>query len=333
MNRVDFIVRALTYYAKIACEHTIYIGDASNESNSVMLQSFIRRITGKLKINYFHWPNVSISKTIYELSHLVVEKYSCIICDDDFIIPSSVSKCATFLQNNQQYRTAQGKALLFSLLVSGPYGRVLTSSTYWNKVDSEWESAHERLEHFARRYWVPQFSVHRTNEFVQDMENYADVGSLDVKFGEILSCFMFICNGKSKSIDCLYLIRQAHNERYLLPEKNEWLKSEHWQQTFDVFCETVGCALSRQDAVAQVDAIVLVRKLFEANYLLGISELGLSPNKSWLKFLGILKQSLLLRKFVLHARIRKGEMNHLALLKKSSPYYHDFLQVYDVIAK
>ena len=38
----------------------------------------------------------------------------------------------------------------------------------------------------------------------------------DKNFGELISNFTFISKGKSKFLDCLYLIRQGHNERYLM---------------------------------------------------------------------------------------------------------------------
>ena len=34
MNRADFVIRQLQYYASVNCPHTIYIGDSSNQENS-----------------------------------------------------------------------------------------------------------------------------------------------------------------------------------------------------------------------------------------------------------------------------------------------------------
>ena len=78
---------------------------------------------------------MNIKKTISYLSDRIEEEYCSIICDDDFLITNSLSKCAQFLSENKDYRTAQGKAILFGLNESGPYGSIKGSQVYWKNND------------------------------------------------------------------------------------------------------------------------------------------------------------------------------------------------------
>ena len=67
------------------------------------------------------------------------------------------------------------------------------------------------------------FREKKKNEFLKDLEFYGNMP--DKKFGELISNFTFISKGKSKFLDCLYLIRQGHNERYLMKSGTNWVKS------------------------------------------------------------------------------------------------------------
>ena len=52
MNRPDFLIRTLSYYAKLQSPHPIYIGDSSNPENIRIIKTFIESLKNKLDI-YF----------------------------------------------------------------------------------------------------------------------------------------------------------------------------------------------------------------------------------------------------------------------------------------
>ena len=233
MNRSEFLIRQLKYYASVKSPHPIYIGDASNNEHSQKIKYVIDKLSSKLKIIYNHWPEYNDRQTIQKLGKICNEKYCAFTGDDDFLVPNSLTKCAMFLKDNLDYRTAQGKAIFFSLKSNTPYGEILGLGPYWNKTESIEETCEKRILSFGSNYWVPQFSVHRSDEFIEDSINYAKV--IDKSFGEILHSFTFICKGKSKFINTLYLFRQGHEFQYNLPNVLDWIYSSEWNPSFNFF--------------------------------------------------------------------------------------------------
>ena len=115
LNRSEFVIRLLEYYSSVKSIHPIYIGDSSNISHKNKILDKVNDLKGKLCINYFHWPKYNDLKTLDELAKKSKEDFCAYIGDDDFLIPNSLEICANFLSKNPNYRTAQGKAMIFHL--------------------------------------------------------------------------------------------------------------------------------------------------------------------------------------------------------------------------
>ena len=156
MNRYNFILRQLDFYKSVNCEHSIYIGDSSDEINAKLLQDKLVQYKNTLNINYFYIPNLNDREAITFLANNTIEDFCAFIGDDDFFIPESLTKCAFFLKNNLNYRTAQGKAIIFYLKEIGPYGKIGQVVPYWNECASEYEDPIDRLNNFAQNYLTYQ---------------------------------------------------------------------------------------------------------------------------------------------------------------------------------
>ena len=107
INRSDFLIRQLSYYASVKSNHPIYIGDSSNKKEKLKITEFIKNLKDKLEINYSHYPNGNGTEVINEISLQVKENYCAYNGDDDFLIPNSLSKCARFLRDNKDFRNNQ----------------------------------------------------------------------------------------------------------------------------------------------------------------------------------------------------------------------------------
>jgi glycosyltransferase domain-containing protein len=275
-NRYFFLERIINYYIKSNCEHILYIGDGSDISCEEEISVLKIHLKSNIDINYYHLPNLNDRETISFLAKQSKEKYCAFVADDDFLIPDSLSICAKFLENNLDYRTSQGNAILFSLHESGPYGKVKGSQVYWKNIDSNENTGHERVMNFSNNYWVPQFSVHRTAEFISDSKFYEQFKNK--KYGEIFHNFIFICNGKSKFIDCLYLVRQGHDQRYLLPDFYEWITSCTWNNDYLFFIEKLSDEILQVDNISKVKAKEIATTAIK-NYLISFS---INSNKKYL---------------------------------------------------
>lgn len=258
MNRADFIIRQLQYYVSVKSPHPVYIGDASDDVQKLKLEQVISRLRSKVRIYYYHWPELNDRQTIAKLARVANEKYCAFIGDDDFFVPSSLSKCADFLAVNPEYRTAQGNAVLFQLDTT--YGSIDNVEPYWVEKEATAASGVERLIQFSDDYWVPQFSVHRTNEFCADSTLYSSMPNK--AFGELLHSFMFIARGQSKFIDCLYMARQAHKHQYNLLDPFDWLLEEDWLKSHQIFQKGLLEGLIATDSIDESEALAVVKQAF-----------------------------------------------------------------------
>ena len=245
-DREDFIIRAIKYYVSIDSCHPIFIGDASSKSSK---EKVLKASKGKIAVYYFHWENLGDRKTMLKLAEKAnatnISNYCTFQGDDDFFVSRSLSMCAEFLSENPSYATAQGNAFSFELIEDGPYGELKDIGIYWNANELKGETALERLKEISVNYWVPIFSVHRIENFIDDMSNGID-SVIDRNFGEYANSLTIAMRGKSKFIDCLYLARHTHSG-IDHPATFEWVTGENWHLSYNELTNSLSKVLSNND--------------------------------------------------------------------------------------
>jgi glycosyltransferase domain-containing protein len=340
MNRAEFVIRQLRYYALVRSPHPVYIGDASDSAQQSLIINAVEKLQANLQISYHHWPGLNDRQTISKLGEIAQEPFCAFVGDDDFLVPNSLSKCAEFLRRNDDYRTAQGKAILFS--TNKPYGKIEGFGTYWQKKEALEDSSSERLINFGNNYWVPQFSVHRTGEFRIDSEKYRSMPNRS--FGELLHSFMFIAQGRSRFIDCLYLVRQTHENQYALPDMYDWMTEDDWLQSYRIFHDTLAGVLIKKDGLSLSEAAEVIKRAFwgylspsfRKKYLTKYQTVDCEPARhSFVKELmkrapGMSALIAFLKKNKL---ILSGipELSILGLCDVKSAYHADFMPIYDTL--
>ena len=83
--------------------------------------------------------------------------------------------------------------------------------------------------------------------FLEDSEDYFI--NRDGNFSELLHNFNFVGNGKSKFIECLYLIRQTGDYVYAEPWKDDWFNSAIWKDSYDIFINSISKLLIKNDKI------------------------------------------------------------------------------------
>jgi len=326
LNRIDFIIRTVRYYASINSNHPIYIGDASDQSSE---QEVLRCADNNVEINYFHWKGLGVRRTIARLSEEALEtsKYCAYHGDDDYFIPHSLSKCADFLEHNPLYATAQGKAGSFSLDRSGPYGNIKEVGTYWDRKELRGGTAAERLTEITSNYWVPIFSVHRTDEFIEDISNGIEM-VIDRNFGELINVFSIAMRGRSKYIDCLYLIRNGH-DGIDHPSHYRWISSEQWRPSLVALLDKISDILEKTDNSKKDKSYMIVENSVELYFDVNKDFSLLLCIRSFLKKVGLLRIAKLSKKVVYSAMsVFPWKTSNLDLLtSRNSKYYNDFRPV------
>jgi len=352
-NRSEFLIRQLKYYKSVKNHHPIYIGDSSNENEKRKFLDSLDDFRNFFDVHYFNYPNVGsvfAQQVIFQLSLKVKEKYCVFLGDDDFLIPNSLTKCANFLEKNHDYRTAQGKSSLFSLRNKGAYGPFNYFEEISNEPQSLEDLAKDRIINYANghplNFFNPQFSVHRTEEFIKDSESYKI--NRDPNFTEYLHCFTFIARGKSKFIDCLYLIRQVHENRLTLPNFLEHLENPYFYESYNLFINSISQILVKEDGLDISEARSLVNNIYWI-YNLRSSKAKNEAKKDYLKnyrylifFKDVMKKIIppylvdLIKeiKSTIMFNYRKAfkKSNHYYLMSnKNSKYYSDFSPLYKII--
>tara|TARA_Y100001934_G_C12386137_1_gene795869 strand:- start:13301 stop:14362 length:1062 start_codon:yes stop_codon:yes gene_type:complete len=228
MNRLSFIERLVFYYNSLKSPHPIFIGDASDSDGSDQTRAYLEKYTD-VEVRYFHWEGLDISRTMIRLAEEAAKEYQ--FCtysgDDDYFVPSSLTQCAKFLSDNKDFRTAQGRAAIFTIDGPGDYVDFLDLGQYWGVNSLEQNTALERFKDFSKNYFVGQFSMHRTDEFLDDSKLFKEIK--DYSLGELLHCFIFAIKGKSKFLDCLYMVRTNHVDRvHTSGGYVDWTMRPHW---------------------------------------------------------------------------------------------------------
>ncbi len=261
MNRPDFVIRQLKYYAAVRCPHTIYIGDSSNQEHSNKLKGAISGFDNQLKIVYKYLPNLNNREANLYLLSMIKEPYACFIGDDDYQIPNSVTRCIQFLENNPDYSTAGGYAVSFRLTNNGVRGELKRLADYQRPYVKS-DTAGERITEYFRNYYVPLFSVHRTGQMLKNFEKVGEIK--DISFGaELLPSALAIVAGKSATLDCLGFVRQIHDSHLELPSAMEWTTSPKWNESYQIFENEVSRKISEKDKIPPGDAVKITKQAFQ----------------------------------------------------------------------
>ena len=343
-DRSVFLIRQLCYYASVNCPYTIYIGDGSKVEHSNKIQSAVKKLKDKIKIVYVHYPDRNDNEgkhnsvvCMKELMGMVGEKYVVYVGDDDFLVPNSLGKCAEFLEVHPEYRSVQGKGMKFEYIKGKSDGTLhLSCGPYRGLKDAESECAGERLRQFLGDYWVPMFSLHRTQEFYEDYKN-ADL-LLNMGFTEIMPNCLTIIRGKSKSINCFYLVRQSgHAERWIWANNHlDWISKPSWQPSYEIFYNEITQALAVEMGVSEEEASVVAKKAF-GKYLvkLALKEKILENNSCLSRAKGMAKRIPGMNEMynIIQSRIPclREEMKLQALLLSSSPYNQEFMPLFKLM--
>ena len=260
MNRQDFVERIASYYNALNSPHPIYFGDASDHDYAARTANLLKRFKN-VEIKYFHWEGLAVVPTIAKLAKEASREcqFNITTPDDDYFVPSSLTKCAQFLAKNEDYRSAQGRAAIFSLDRSGAYGKIRSLQKWWGVNALEQETGLDRLVHFRENYYGMQFSVHRMDEYLDDCKYYFEIK--EGLLGEIFNNYTFAVMGKSKFIDCLYMIRNDHDMR-CTSGILDWILRPSWSSDLEKCIDRLSLSLHEKDNLPLNQSRKVVTEMF-----------------------------------------------------------------------
>ena len=341
MNRPDFMIRQLNYYASLNYPDTIYIGDSSDDEKAAVLQKEIHKLKNFLNISYQQYPPGDGVKCIIQLLACVKEKYVTFIGDDDYQVPSALYSCADFLENNPDYETATGKSVTIRVENNQAYGK-LTGIHDYPRFSIEDGTAAERLSnHLGVHFNSIVAAVLRTQHMLKYFQDSYVVNDTAIK-GEVLPCCLMIIAGKSKVIDQLGLVRQIHTHNIRNADIFDQITGPGWPESYALIRKILVVALIDKENISQRLAEETVKKSFWSNInnqlsvfypqylaIVSPSDFYNAENKTKVRTIvaaqfPFLKQ--IYRKFMRPMLTNKQQL-HYEVTQPSSKYYGDFQSI------
>lgn len=161
-NRPERLRRLLHYYHSTNIR--IVVPDSS--------ENIFPDIDKYPEIVYFHDPNLHFLKKIHKALHFIQTKYVLFCAEDDFIVPQAVEKITEYLDEHDDYCSAQGHFLTFEVHKK----KIEFTPRYIRDFDKHMkaDNALQRLVEFQSPYASILYFVIRSNVFKEMYTNCFD---------------------------------------------------------------------------------------------------------------------------------------------------------------
>jgi len=318
----------------------ILIADSSDQAGFQATEKWLGEFSGLLSIRHYHLPDLSFAGAIRELTKEVRTPYVAVIPDDDFLIPSGIEQCADFLDSSDGYIAAHGLGIIISSS-DGNTEHICAAGHYPQPILSD-DLASDRVLNLLQNYSVTLFSTHRTEIWAKVFEATPSARDsllcCDRAFSdELLQCVLTAAYGKIAQNDCLYLVRQDHNTRNLLPGWYRWLTSEKWWPSYLWFRDKVAAAICEVDDIPLQQAQEAVdsglagyMQRYVGGRARGSEGLVARIRRITMRHLPDSVKAVLRR---LRSRFKFRDMSLESLMRPASPYHRDFLKILNVVTR
>jgi glycosyltransferase domain-containing protein len=339
-NLPAFLVRQLSYYAEIGCNHPLYVVDLSEGQDVGSTPSIIAKFNNRLDINHLQLPQLTEYEANKEVSQRIQEPYVARASDDDFFIPGALEDCSMFLDANSDYTSVHGLALSFGVGLDRACGEFVTARRCPQRPAEE-TNGRLRLLDFLPSFWPANLCVQRTGDF-RDAAALA-AKPLDKNFRDLLASCVPIIRGKSKQLDRLYLMRQSHIHNSPVPYAIDWVTDPDWFSSYTLFAGYLKNELVRRDEVGLDEAEEVVQEGFGSyvaqrlanGRIATVRYLNPGPSTRWRQTAGKVPGMRGMRHLGRAIRFINppgpDEYHLSTLLRPSSPYHSDFMPVYRAV--
>lgn len=321
----------LRYYEAREFKGVIYIGDSSGDVERTLTLACIRELGGKLRIEHRFCSGCDAAEAMRRLLAEVTTPYVAFAGDDDFLVPSELERAALFLEAHPDHSLAHGVGAMVT--VEGAAGRArIAGLRQYHLGTIGLDTAAERLIRLmGPGFFTTLFSVQRTETMRRAFEPMPLI--TDHNFKELFSVCLPIVEGKAKTLDGLYLVREEHPARYKQRTMVEWLTRSDFGSSYTVFHRLLTEAVAEQDGVPADVAGAIVEQAFHG-YLARVIALkyDLLYGRSRVARLRAAARAVPLLGSTwrwLRAVVPEGEraLSLQAIARSSSPYHASFMHV------
>jgi len=339
INRSDFIIKYLKYLNESNFIGQVLIGDSSGKEHFEATKQYINKCGYNYKIKQYSFPNMYPHLCIQKMLCDIKYPYSMYIHDDDLLVINTLNKCVDFLDSNPEYCGVGGKAIACDI-----------NENDYNKIDLVWEyrvsevildTAVERLDELMNNFSVINFSLARTKDFLTRWPCDKSIQDRGIG-GEYLPAAMLAAQGKVKMLEDLFVVRQIHTRRSLLPSYFDTFLLPAWAPSMNYSLEYVSKHVATIDSIPYDDAYKMVKAAWQNYYTKTVlkkhylakesSIVEVSKIRNFVKSIPGLKAMFQLSMKLRNKLIQRPGVSLPELLKTNSPYHNDFIKVYDIIA-
>ncbi len=344
MNRSDFLIRALNYYHSVGFKGIVSIGDSSDESHESKIKQAIERLGGQLNLIYHHLSGPAykgVAPVLKALGDFASTPYVAYAGDDDFVIPSTLEKCAAFLENHPDYSAVNGVSITVRLKSGGVYGPI-TQASHLGAHLLESAKASERWTGYVHQALSTQYYLHRTETWRKLYQHITDIPTRYLN-EEFLPCSLTTIMGKVTVLDeaglgCVFQLNDTKNFGWYTHSMYDLMTQPNWSHSANLVREVIVNALMEQDGLALDQAQAIFDKEFwwhllfmlQWHYMLHHAEpLNIYDR---LKRSGALLAPYLFLKNLRVAPTKSRQISLPALLNPTHPLHTDFMPVYRAIS-
>lgn len=346
-NRYPRLLRLLKHYRACESSVNIHILDSSEHTLDHPELKELIRSSGVIYSEFDE--HINLSSKLLKALQQVTTPYVVLWADDDLMVPKSLEAGASFLDENPDFSIAHGGSGLFKVQ-SGTVDWV-TSYPQHSYTD---ETASERLVRYLSNYSVTYYSVQRTQNLLANLKKchqhgfaIMEVGKRNDWWAELLPGSLSVIQGKAMKLDRLYMLRETHSGMTSGAVDKEvdlfdWVSGTWFSQGYEQFSACLADELARQDGIDHNEARDVVKQAFWSYLSRGLmkkwggryaqeSSRPRSGLRRWARGVPAIKW--LWRQ---GSSLRSGEsykMSLPALLRPTSPYHADFMQIYRAITE
>jgi glycosyltransferase domain-containing protein len=221
-------------------------------------------------IIYFHEPHIHFLKKIHKTLPFIKTKYVFFCAEDDFIVPQAIEKIMEYLDEHDDYYSAQGHFLTFEAR-----GRkVEFTPRYIRHFDKDYnaDTATGRLIEFQNPYASLLYSVIRSSVFKEMYTNcFDDQGGLlftNLFAAETYFNYYALIEGKHATLPYFYAAREriaGSATTTTVPFSDIMTKGKYHDER-ESFLQILANKLSLQDGIPQSEAYEMILKLLKEPY-------------------------------------------------------------------
>jgi glycosyltransferase domain-containing protein len=195
-NRPAYLSRILEYYQY-------------NKIKIVIVDSSVKMyedVPGD-HVSYFHLQGIPLPRKIAYGLDKVTTKFVLLCADDDFILPSAILKCVSFLEENKSYASAQGNAIHYKK--RSRYKGFVELNLLYDETSFEIsdEDPFKRLYDLFHPYRSIIYAVHFTKNLRFAYKDFPD-GITNLYLNEYLAAIVPILFGKHRVLPIFYQVRE-----------------------------------------------------------------------------------------------------------------------------